>query len=165
MSAHLPARTFTDFTIGDRMRLGPVTVERTEAIAFARRYDPQPFLLCDEDAERNPLFRRLPVSGWLVSALVNRLLVEELRANPVAVMGQPGVDRLRWVRPVFPGDQLSVEAEVVRTHLLLSRRDVGVVRQRLRVRNQDRRVVLTAELSLLVAAPARRFVLERWDEA
>lgn len=158
-------RTFMDFDVGDRMRLGPVTVAHLEALDFARRYDPQPFLVSEAGAAGHPFFERMAVSGWLVSALVNRLMVNEMLANPVAIMGQPGVERLRWLRPVYPDDELIVEAEVVASRLLLSRRGIGLVRQRVRTRNQDRRLVMTADISLLVEAPERTFVMHRMQEA
>lgn len=152
-------RDFHDFAIGDRMQLGPVTVGHLQALDFARAYDPLPFLLSEDGAADHPLFARMAVSGWLVAALVNRLMVEEYLANPVAVVGEPGVERLRWLRPVYPGDQISVEVDVTGTRLLARHPGLGLVRQRLRARNQDRLPVMTARLGLLVRAPARTHVV------
>lgn len=146
------------------MRLGPAVVSHLEALDFARRYDPQPFLLTEEGAQGHPFFERMAVSGWLVSALVNRLMVNEMLSNPVAIVGQPGVERLRWARPVYPGDELMVEAEVIGSRLLGSRPGIGLVRQRIRVRNQERRLVMTADVALLVEAPDRTFVMHRMQE-
>jgi acyl dehydratase len=154
-------RTFSDFAIGDLVRLGPVTVSHLAALDFARAYDPQPFLLSDAGASGHPIFTRMAASGWLVSALMNRLMVDEMNANPVAVVGQPGVERIRWLRPVYPGDALMLEAEVVGARLLASRPGIGLVRQRLRTRNQEKRLVMTAMLALMVAAPERQRVLHR----
>lgn len=155
--AHLSPRMrdFHDFAVGDRMLLGPVTVGHLQALDFARAYDPLPFLLSEEGAAGHPLFAGMAVSGWLVAALVNRLMVEEYLANPLAVVGEPGVESLRWLRPVYPGDQLSVEVEVIGTRLLARHPGLGLLRQRLRARNQDRQPVMTARLALLVRAPAR----------
>ncbi len=148
-------RTFEDFAVGDMARMGPMRVGRLEALEFARRYDPEPFLLSDDGTKGHPFFQRMAVSGWLVAALVNRLVVEDLRQNPAAILGTPGVDRLRWLRPVHPNDELVVEAEVVAVRRLPRRPGVGLVRQRVRARNQERRPVLAALLSLLIAAPTR----------
>jgi len=156
-----PPRRFHDFAVGDRMRLGPLFVAHLEAQDFARRYDPLPFLLSEEGAADHPLFSRMAASGWLVAALVNRALVEECLVNPVAVVGQPGVEALRWIRPVYPGDELMVEAEVIGTRRLLSRTDLGLVRQRLRVTNAARQPVMSARLALLVEAPPLTQVVQQ----
>ncbi|MFQ3665687.1 MAG: MaoC/PaaZ C-terminal domain-containing protein [Sphingomonadaceae bacterium] len=158
-------RGFDDFAIGDRVRMGPVRVSHLEALEFARRYDPQPFLLSDAGAEGSPIFERMAVSGWLVSALMNRLIVEDMLANPVKLVGMPGVERLHWTRPVYPGDELMLEAEVVAARRLASRPTIGLVRQQIRTRNQDRKVVLTAMLALMVAAPERLVVMHRMVDA
>lgn len=158
-------RTFEDFAVGDMVRMGPVRVGRLEAQDFARRYDPLPFLLADEGAEGHPIFARMAVSGWLVSALVNRLIVADMRENPVAMLGMPGAERLRFVRPVYPDDALVVEAEVVSMRRLASWPHIGLVRQKVRARNQERRLVLTAVLSMLVAAPERLTVMHRMVDA
>lgn len=154
-------RCFDNFAVGDMVRMGPVRVGRIEAVDFARRYDPQPFLLSEEGAAAHPFFTRMAVSGWLVSALVNRLIVEDMRQNPAAVAGMPGVERLRWVRPVYPDDELVVEAEVVSMRRLSSRPGLGLVREKVRAWNRDRKLVLTAVLALLIAAPERLTVMHR----
>lgn len=161
MSAVGQPRTFLDFEAGDLVRLGPVTVSHQAALDFARAYDPQPFLLSEAGASGHPIFTRMAASGWLVSVLMNRLMVEEMNRNPVAVVGQPGVEKIRWLRPVYPGDALTLEAEVVGGRLLASRPGIGLVRQRLRTRNQEKKLVMTAMLALMVAAPDRQRVVHR----
>ncbi|WP_448582803.1 MaoC/PaaZ C-terminal domain-containing protein [Thermaurantiacus sp.] len=158
-------RSFDDFAVGDMVRLGPLTISRSEAEDFARRYDPQPFLITDEGAKGHPIFRRMAVSGWLVSALVNRLIVEEMQQNPAALVGMPGLERLRWVRPVYPDDVLMVEAEVVSMRRLPRWPGIGLVRQKLRARTQERKLVLSAVLALLIAAPERLTVMHRLVDA
>lgn len=145
-------RTFRDFELGDRERLGPVTVDRTEAVAFAQAYDPLPFHLSEAGAEGHPFFRAMAVSGWHVCMLMNRLMVEEMLQNPVATIGSPGVERIRWRAPVYPQDRLSLETEVVGLRLLRSRPDVGLVHKRLRCWNQARALVMTGEIAQFVAA-------------
>jgi acyl dehydratase len=158
-------RSFDDFAVGDMVRMGPVTVSRIEAVDFARRYDPQPFLLSEDGAAGHPIFARMAASGWLVSALMNRLIVEDLRQNPAALVGMPGVERLRWVRPVYPDDELMMEAEVVSMRRLSSWPGIGLVRQKVRARNQERKLVLTALFALLLAAPERLTVMHRMLDA
>lgn len=137
-------RHFHHFAVGDRQRLGPIPVTRAEALDFARRYDPQPFHLSEEGAQGHPFFERMAASGWLVCALAMRLLVEDMKANPVASVGTPGVDSIRWLKPVYPGDLLTLETEVTATRPLASRPGLGLVRQRQRVWNQHRQAVMTA---------------------
>jgi acyl dehydratase len=158
-------RSFGDFAIGDRVRMGPVRVGHLEALEFARRYDPQPFLLSDAGTEGSPIFERMAVSGWLVSALMNRLIVDDMLANPVAIVGMLGVERLRWSRPVYPDDELMLEAEVIAARRLASRPEIGLVRQQIRARNQEKKLVMTASLALMVAAPDRLVVLHRMVDA
>jgi len=138
-------RTYRDFEVGDRERLGPMPVNLAEAVEFAHRYDPQPFHLREEGAKDHPFFERLAASGWLTCCLMMRLMVNEMQANPVASVGTPGVDRIRWLLPVYPGDLLWLETEVTGRRLLKSRAGVGLVHRRMRTNNQDRRLVMTCE--------------------
>ncbi len=149
-------RTFRDFAIGDRQRLGPTWASRHEAISFAQKYDPQPFHLSDEGAAGHPFFTGLALSGWLTCALLMRLIVDDMRANPVALIGSPGVERIRWKAPVYPEDRLMLETVVDGLHILPNREDVGVVRLALLARNAEKLKVLDAELSLLVATRQAR---------
>lgn len=144
-------RLFRDFAVGDRQRLGPIWASRHEAVSFAQKYDPQPFHLSDEGAAGHPFFRGLALSGWLTCALLMRLIVDDMRQNPVALIGSPGVERIRWKAPVYPDDRLMLETVVTGLHHLPRRDDVGVVRLGLHCWNEERAKVLEAELSLLVA--------------
>jgi acyl dehydratase len=154
-------RDYEDFAIGDRVRMGPIAVSHLQALDFAKAYDPQPFLLSDEGAAAHPLFDRMAVSGWMVSALANRLMVDDLLANPVAVVAEPGVERIRWLAPVYPGDELTLEADVLQRRRLASRPGLGLVRMRLRMRNQAKALVMTAVLALILDAPERVRVTHR----
>lgn len=158
-------RTFRDFQVGDRERLGPISASRAEAVAFAAQFDPQPFHLSDEGAADHPFFTGLAVSGWMTCALMMRLLVDEMHANPVASAGTPGVDRIRWRLPVYPEDALVLETEVVGLRQLKSRPGVGLVHKRLRTTNQDRQLVMTLEtwefVSLEAEATERLHMLMR----
>ncbi len=153
-------RTFRDFEVGDRERLGPAPVNLAEAVAFARRFDPQPFFLSEEGVKNHPFFARMAVSGWFTCALMMRLLVDEMHANPVASVGTPGIDHIRWLHPVYPGDLLRLETEITGKRLLGSRPGVGLVHRHMRTHNQDGRLVMRCEswefLTLETPAPERQ---------
>lgn len=144
-------RTFHSFQLGDRQRLGPIHVMRAQALDFARTYDPQPFFLSDAATRDHPFFERMAVSGWLTCALMMRLLVDDMKENPVAAVGTPGVDRIRWQKPVYPGDDLTLESEVLALRRLKSHPSVGLVAKRLRTHNQSRALVMEAHISEFIA--------------
>jgi acyl dehydratase len=144
-------RLFRHFAVGDRQRLGPIWASRHEAVSFAQKYDPQPFHLSDEGAAGHPFFKRMALSGWLTCALLMRLIVDDMRDNPVALIGSPGVERIRWKVPVYPEDRLMLETVVASLHRLPRRDDVGVVGLALHAWNAERAKVLDADMSLLVA--------------
>lgn len=116
--------------------------------AFAAAFDPQPFHL-DEDAARASVFGRLVASGWHTMAVTMRLLVE---GEPQSLWGLVGLgaDELRWPRPVFPGDVLQVEWEVLEVRPSSSRADRGTARLRITTRNQHDQVVLTLVTTILL---------------
>ncbi len=118
-------------------------VTREEVIAFATQYDPQPFHLDDEAAAATH-FGRLSASGWHTGAMVMRLMVDTWKdAEPTAGLGSPGIDELRWVKPVFPGDELRVEMELVSKRRMKSRPDMGITKSKQTVFNQDGEIVMT----------------------
>ena len=96
---------FEDIVVGAKASFGSYEVTREEVIDFARRYDPQPFHLSDEAAAETH-FGRLSASGWHTCAMAMSMIVENLRNNKQAGLGSPGVDELRWLKPVYPGDTL-----------------------------------------------------------
>src|ERR1700712_5027688 len=99
-------RTFEDIEPGESVRSGPVAVTREAILAFAQIYDPQPFHL-DEAAADESLLEGLAASGWHTTAMSMRLFYDGF-VRHVASMGAPGIDEARWLRPVRPGDQLSL---------------------------------------------------------
>lgn len=113
-------RTFEDFRIGDVYELGSQKVTHEEIVRFARLYDPQPRHLDHED---------LIASGWHVTAMFMRLYAEEVLLHSAAEVS-PGVDALRWLRPVRPGDVLTGRVTVVGAAASLSRPDCGILQQR-----------------------------------
>ena len=127
---------FEDVSVGDATEFGHYDVTREEVLEFARKYDPQPFHLSDEEAAKTH-FGRIAASGWhtcaMTMAVIARFVVEDRQAG----LGSPGVDELRWLRPVYPGDRLTVRASVVEKIPSRSKPHIGVLRSRTVVSNQD----------------------------
>jgi acyl dehydratase len=118
-------------------------VTREEVIEFASKYDPQPFHL-DDDAAAKTHFGRLSASGWHTGAMVMRMMVEGWSTQePTASLGSPGVDELRWKKPVYPGDTLRVESELISKRRMNSRREMGLTKTRQTVYNQNDEIVMT----------------------
>ncbi len=118
-------------------------VTREEVIDFASRYDPQPFHL-DDDAAAATHFGRLSASGWHTCAMTMRMMVEGwCDEAPTASLGSPGIDELKWKKPVYPGDTLSVESELISKRRMVSRPDIGLTKSRQTVRNQLGDTVMT----------------------
>jgi acyl dehydratase len=131
-----------DFTVGDRAAYGRYEVTRDELIAFAERYDPQPFHLSDAGAAQTH-FGRLAASGWQTCAMSMAMNVQALAdAGDGGSLGAVGIDELRWLLPVHPGDILRCESEVLEVRPSASRPDMGSVRSRLTVFNQKDEPVL-----------------------
>lgn len=141
---------FEDLAIGTVARFGAYQVTREEVIAFAQKYDPQAFHLSDEAAAQTH-FGRLSASGWHTCAMTMSMLVENLSKNKQAGLGSPGVDELRWLKPVYPGDTLSCETEVIEKRVSQSRPEMGIFKSRLTVSNQDGVAVMTMVSNGLVA--------------
>lgn len=132
---------YEDLEIGARQSFGRYDVTREEVLEFARKYDPQPFHLDDEAAARTH-FGRLSASGWHTCAMAMAMMVENLKRNRQAGLGSPGMDNLRWAKPVFPGDTLRVESEVLEKRRSQSRREIGLFKSRSQIFNQHDEVVL-----------------------
>ena len=133
---------YEDIAVGQKSAFGHYEVTREEVIDFARKYDPQPFHLDDEAAAKTH-FGRISASGWHTCAMTMSMLVATLTANKQAGLGSPGVDELRWKKPVYPGDTLRCETEVIEKRRSASRPEMGVYRSRVRVLNQDDLPVMT----------------------
>ena len=130
-----------DLAVGQRASFGRYEVTREEVLEFARKYDAQPFHLSDEAAAQTH-FGRLAASGWHTCAMTMAMLVENMGPDPQAGLGSPGVDELRWLRPVYPGDTLRVETEIVEVTPSRSKPDLGSFRTNVTVFNQDDAAVL-----------------------
>lgn len=132
-----------DFPAGSVREFGAKQVTRDAVIAFAAEFDPQPFHLDDQAAEAS-LFGKLSASGWHTCAMTMRMICDD-HLLEAASLGSPGIDSLRWTKPVHPGDTLSVRLEVLEARPMGSRPEVGLLRQRWQVLNQQREVVMTME--------------------
>jgi acyl dehydratase len=129
-------RYFEDFAVGDETVFGHYDVTREEVLEFARKYDPQPFHLSDEAAAQTH-FGRLAASGWHTCAMTMAVIARYVVAEQHAGLGSPGVDELRWLRPVYPGDRLTVHGRTLETTPSRSKPGIGVVRGATTVTNQD----------------------------
>ncbi len=141
---------FEDIEIGRKMSFGRYDVTREEVIDFATKYDPQPFHLSDEAAARTH-FGRISASGWHTGAMVMSMLVANMKENPSAGLGSPGIDELRWKRPVYPGDTLRVETEVLSKRQSTTKPEMGFFKSNVTVYNQDDVVVMTLISNGIVA--------------
>ncbi len=127
---------FEDLEIGQSASFGTYHVTREEVLEFAAKYDPQAFHLDDEAAAKTH-FGRLSASGWHTCAMVMAMLVENLKSNKQAGLGSPGVDELRWLKPVYPGDTLRCETEVMSKRQSTTKPEMGFFKSKLMVFNQD----------------------------
>ena len=132
---------FEDLVIGSKKSFGAYAVTREEVMEFAEKYDPQPFHL-DDDAAARTHFGRLSASGWHTCAMTMRMMVDDMKVNQQAGLGSPGIDQLRWAKPVFPGDTLHCETEVLEKRRSKSRPEMGIFKSRGRTFNQHGEMVL-----------------------
>jgi acyl dehydratase len=135
-------RYFDDIAVGDETVFGTYDVTREEVIEFATKYDPQPFHLSDEEAARTH-FGRIAASGWHTCAMTMAVIARHVVKDRQAGLGSPGVDELRWLKPVYPGDRLTVRGKVIEKIPSRSKPYIGVVRTRTIVSNQDGVDVMT----------------------
>jgi acyl dehydratase len=132
-----------DFKVGDTGPMGVKAVDKDEVIAFAKAYDPQPFHV-DEQAAEASMYGGLIASGWHTVAMVMRMMVDSYLRDS-ASLGSPGVDNVRWLKPVRPGDTIRGIRKVVETRASKSRPDMGLVKSQWEVFNQDGDLVMTME--------------------
>ena len=133
---------FEDLEVGAETYFGSYDVTREEVLEFARKYDPQPFHLSDEEAAKTH-FGRIAASGWHTCAMTMAVIARFVVQDEQAGLGSPGVDELRWLKPVYPGDTLHVRGEIIETRPSKSRPEIGSFRTRTTVTNQDDVPVMT----------------------
>ena len=140
-AAPVEDRWFEDYVPGSVHELGSMRVDEDEVLAFGRRFDPQVFHT-DAEAARSTEYGGLIASGWHTAALMMRMYSDHYLSR-VATLVSPGVDELRWLRPVRPGDVLSLRVTILEARRSRSRPDRGIVRSAVEVLNQRREVVMT----------------------
>ena len=147
-----PGEYFEDYPVGAVFVGGPIEVGEQDILDFARRYDPQ-LMHIDKDAAAAGQFGGLIASGWHTGSLAMQLLVQHF--VPAGNLASPGLDELRWLRPVRPGDRLSLRATVESARRSRSNPGQGVVVSLVEVLNQDGDVVMSLKpISLMRCRPA-----------
>jgi acyl dehydratase len=145
---------FEDMQVGMKRSFGRYEVTLEEVLEFAKKYDPQPFHLSDEAAAQTH-FGRLAASGWHTCAMTMAMNVEAMKDNPTAGLGAAGVDELRWLKPVYPGDTLRCETEVTEVRPSNSRPEMGSIRSQTTTFNQhDEPVMRFTAIVLMRRRPA-----------
>lgn len=134
---------FEDFEVGKTISVGSRTVTEEEIIAFALQFDPQPFHV-DPDAARQSIYGGIIASGWHTCSLMMRLIVDGF-LNDAASLGSPGVDEIRWIKPVRGGDTLTVTTAATDIRPSTSKPDRGVVHTVWEARNQHGETVATVK--------------------
>lgn len=146
-------RYFEDYPEGAVYEFGPIEVDEEELLSFARRFDPQPMHIDPEAAAAGP-FGGLIASGWHTLSLMMRLMVDHY-VSQVAGLASPGVDEVRWLRPVRPGDRLTLRATVLEARPSRSKTDRGVIFALMESVNQDGLVVASFKgMNLILKRPA-----------
>jgi acyl dehydratase len=135
------ARYFEDYRVGMVDEFGDVAVTAEEIVAFASRYDPQAMHVDPVAAAQGP-FGGLIASGWHTAGMMMRLFAEHYLSK-VAALASPGIDELRWVKPVHPGDMLRVRVTITEARRSRSKPDRGMVRSLVEVLNQHGEVVMS----------------------
>lgn len=140
---------FEDLEVGAETYFGSYEVTREEVLDFARKYDVQPFHLSDEEAAKTH-FGRLAASGWHTAAMTMAVISRHVVEHEQAGLGSPGIDELRWKKPVYPGDTLHVHGTLVEKTPSRSRPEIGSFRTHTTVSNQDGDPVMTFASIVLI---------------
>ncbi len=141
---------FEDLEVGALTRFGSYAVTREEVLEFASKYDPQSFHQSDEAAAKTH-FGRISASGWHTCAMTMSMIVGNMQNHRQATLGSPGFDELRWLKPVYPGDTLRCETELLEKTPSKSKSNMGSLRIRNTVYNQDDVPVMRAVFIELIA--------------
>jgi acyl dehydratase len=134
-------RWFEDYPPGAVFTAGAITVSADEILEFARKYDPQP-MHTDPAAAARGQFGGLIASGWHTAALMMRLFADNF-LSPQSSIASPGLDELRWLKPVRPGDALSLRVTVLEARPSRSHPDQGVLKSRVEALNQNGEIVMS----------------------
>jgi acyl dehydratase len=142
-------RYFEDLEVGAETYFGSYDVTREEVLEFAHKYDPQPFHVSDEEAAKTH-FGRIAASGWHTCAMTMAVLARYSVTHAQAGLGSPGIDELRWRKPVYPGDTLHVRGKIVEKTPSRSRPEMGSFRTEMTVTNQNDAQVMTFTSIVLI---------------
>ena len=145
----MPQLYWEDFTPGRSFQHGPRRMLRDEMIAFAAEFDPQPMHL-DEAAARDSMLGGLAASGWYVCCILMRMCVDAFVGN-AASMGAPGVDEVKWLKPVRPDDELTLHAKVLESRSSKSRPEMGFVRFEFSLFDRQNRPAMMLVTSLMIS--------------
>ena len=140
---------FEDLEVGAETDFGSYHVTREEMLEFARKYDPQPFHLSDEEAAKTH-FGKLSASGWHTAAMTMAVIARYVVDHRQAGLGSPGIDELRWKKPVFAGDTLHVRGTILDKTPSRSKPEMGSFRTRTTVTNQNDEVVMSFTSIVLI---------------
>jgi acyl dehydratase len=144
-----------DLEVDAETEFGSYKVTREEVLEFARKYDPQPFHLSDEEAAKTH-FGRLSASGWHTAAMTMAVIARYVVDHRQAGLGSPGIDDLRWKKPVYPGDTLHVRGRITEVTPSRSKPEMGSFRTETTVTNQDGVVVMTfTSIVLMLRRPTQ----------
>ena len=136
-------RYFEDFEVGEIIEIGSKKVTKEEMITFAEAFDPQPFHISEAKA-KDSIFDGLVASGWHTCAIFMRLYVDNFLAKTIS-LGSPGVDNIRWLKPVFPNDTISGRIIILETKPSPNRPNVGILKIKSEMLNQSGEVVMRIE--------------------
>jgi acyl dehydratase len=142
-------RYFEDYVAGSVHEFGDFTVTGADVVDFAKRFDPQ-YIHTDPDRAKNGPFKGLIASGWHSGAILCRLMVDHYISH-VASLGSPGVDEMRWLHPVRPGDKLRIRTKITETRLSKSKPDRGLVSCEVEMINQNDQPVMTLKITNLLS--------------
>lgn len=132
-----------DFVAGETSAMGEHRVTKDEIVAFAKEYDPQPFHV-DEAAAKLSMHGGLIASGWHTCAMAMRAMCDTYLLDSASI-GSPGIDNIRWIKPVRPGDTLRFQRTIVETRASQSKPNLGIVRGLWEAFNQDNELVMSME--------------------
>jgi acyl dehydratase len=145
MDARTARIAFEDFEVGSVLTFGPRLITREEIIEFATEFDPQPMHLNEEAANRS-ILKGLSGSGWGTCAIMMRMIYDGFLHESTS-LGAPGVDEVRWVRPVRPGDELTIRVTILDKRNSGSRPQVGIVKFNLEMLNAKNETVMESSYS------------------
>ena len=139
----MATRYWEDFKVGEVEQIGGKRVDRDELIEFARQFDPQPFHV-DEAEAKQSMYGGLIASGWHTCAMVMRMMCDAYLSHSASV-GSPGIDNLKWLKPVRPGDTISARRTTLETRASKSKPDIGIVNNLWEVFNQNGEMVMSMQ--------------------